>query len=85
MEALAEKLERLYPSTHYVNRLMTHSWGQKVVRFYDFGWKSDRGRGAGEVRVKENRNFDSAALHLSRGCRHIKKKAFSRYQINLNS
>ena len=35
MEALAEKLERLYPSTHYVNRLMTHSWGQKVVRVYD--------------------------------------------------
>ena len=35
MEALAEKLERLYPSTHYVNRLMPHSWGQKVSRFYD--------------------------------------------------
>lgn len=35
MEAFVEKLERLYPSTEYVNRLMTHSWGQKVVRFYD--------------------------------------------------
>lgn len=29
------KLERLYPSIRYVNRLMTHSWGQQVVRFYD--------------------------------------------------
>ena len=30
-----DKLDRLYPSVQYVNRLMTHSWGQKVVRFYD--------------------------------------------------
>ena len=35
IEAFAEKLERLYPSLQYVNRLMTHSWGQKVIRFYD--------------------------------------------------
>ena len=35
IEAFVEKLERLYPSVEYVNRLMTHSWGQKVVRFYD--------------------------------------------------
>ena len=27
-------LEKLYPDTKYVNRLMTHSWGQKVIRFY---------------------------------------------------
>ena len=24
-----------YPDTEYVNHLMTHSWGQRVVRFYD--------------------------------------------------
>ncbi len=30
-----EKLERLYPEIEYVNRLMTHSWGQQVIRFYD--------------------------------------------------
>ena len=30
-----QKLEELYPDTDYVNRLMTHSWGQRVVRFYD--------------------------------------------------
>ena len=30
-----ERLEKLYPQVQYVNRLMTHSWGQKVVRFYD--------------------------------------------------
>lgn len=35
LEGFVEKLERLYPSVQYVNRLMTHSWGQKVVRFYD--------------------------------------------------
>ena len=30
-----EKLERMYPDIEYVNRLMTHSWGQRVIRFYD--------------------------------------------------
>ena len=35
IEAFAKKLEKLYPSVKYVNRLMTHSWGQKVIRFYD--------------------------------------------------
>lgn len=35
IEAFAQKLENLYPSIKYVNRLMTHSWGQKVIRFYD--------------------------------------------------
>lgn len=35
IEGFIEKLEKLYPATKYVNRLMTHSWGQRVVRFYD--------------------------------------------------
>ena len=35
IEGFIKKLECLYPETRYVNRLMTHSWGQKVVRFYD--------------------------------------------------
>ena len=35
IEAFVEKLERLYPSIQYVNKLMEHSWGQKMVRFYD--------------------------------------------------
>ena len=35
IEVFVEKLERLYPSSEYVNRLMTHSWGQRVIRFYD--------------------------------------------------
>ncbi len=35
IEAFAKRLEKLYPETQYVNRLMTHSWGQKVLRFYD--------------------------------------------------
>ena len=35
IEAFVEKLERLYPSIEYVNRLMTHSCEQRVIRFYD--------------------------------------------------
>ena len=30
-----QKLKRLYPDIEFVNPLMTHSWGQQVVRFYD--------------------------------------------------
>lgn len=35
IEAFVEKLEKLYPEIQYVNKFMVHSWGQKVVRFYD--------------------------------------------------
>ena len=35
IESFVEKLEKIYPGVQYVNRLMMHSWGQKVVRFYD--------------------------------------------------
>ena len=35
LEGFIEKLEGYYPDVKYVNRLMTHSWGQKVIRFYD--------------------------------------------------
>lgn len=35
IEAFIEKLKKIYPEVQYVNRLMTHSWGQKVIRFYD--------------------------------------------------
>ena len=35
IEGFVKKLEALYPDVKYVNTLMTHSWGQKVVRFYD--------------------------------------------------
>ena len=35
IEAFVQKLETLYPKTKYVNRMMTHSWGQTTVRFYD--------------------------------------------------
>ena len=35
MEGFVKKLEEIYPEVRYVNPLMTHSWGQKVVRFYD--------------------------------------------------
>ena len=35
IEGFVQKLERLYPDIRYVNHLMTHSWGQKVIRFYD--------------------------------------------------
>jgi len=35
IEDFVKKLETRYPGTEYVNHLMTHSWGQRVVRFYD--------------------------------------------------
>ena len=35
IEAFVERLDRYTPPIQYVNRLMKHSWGQKVVRFYD--------------------------------------------------
>ncbi len=35
IEGFVERLEAYYPEVRYVNRLMTHSWGQKVERFYD--------------------------------------------------
>ena len=35
LKAFVEKLEHLYPSVSYVNKLITYSWGQQVVRFYD--------------------------------------------------
>ena len=31
IDAFVEKLEKLYPKTEYVNRLMTHSRGQPAV------------------------------------------------------
>lgn len=30
------RLEAYYPEVEYVNTKMTHSWGQTVVRFYDY-------------------------------------------------
>lgn len=33
--SFAEKLENYHEPVQYVNRLMEHSWGQKVLRFYD--------------------------------------------------
>ena len=35
IDSFVKKLETLYPDTEYVNHLMTHSWGQRVVRFYN--------------------------------------------------
>lgn len=35
IEGFVRKLEESDFEIEYVNKLMTHSWGQKVVRFYD--------------------------------------------------
>lgn len=35
LESFAEKLEAYDPPVTYVNQWMEHSWGQKVIRFYD--------------------------------------------------
>lgn len=35
LEGFVERLKSLYPETEFVNEMLTHSWGQTVVRFYD--------------------------------------------------
>jgi len=35
MEAFSKRLENYLDAIEYVNPLMTHSWGQQVIRFYD--------------------------------------------------
>ena len=35
IDGFVEKLHNHYPDIQYVNKLMQHSWGQKVIRFYD--------------------------------------------------
>ena len=35
IEGFIERLESHCPDVKYVNRLIAHSWGQKVIRFYD--------------------------------------------------
>lgn len=35
IEGFARKLETYIEPIHYVTPLMEHSWGQKVIRFYD--------------------------------------------------
>lgn len=35
IEAFAEKLEKLTPAVAYVNQMITHEGGKKVLRFYD--------------------------------------------------
>ncbi len=34
-DAFFEKLKMLYPETEFVSLPMLHSWGQRVMRFYD--------------------------------------------------
>lgn len=35
LEAFAKKLEESEYEIQYINRLMEHEWGQRVIRFYD--------------------------------------------------
>lgn len=35
LDAFIKKLEQYPEPIEYVNHLMTHSWGQRVIRFYD--------------------------------------------------
>ena len=35
LDLFLKKLRRQYPETEIVNPPMTHSWGQRVIRFYD--------------------------------------------------
>ena len=53
IEKFVQKLENLYPSIQYVNRLTTHSWGQKVVRFYRYERLLSVSRAGCEAQQKE--------------------------------
>lgn len=35
IEKFVDKLEHYSEPIEYVNKMITHSWGQKVIRFYD--------------------------------------------------
>lgn len=35
IDGFLARLDALYPETEFVNRRMTHTWGQTVTRFYD--------------------------------------------------
>ena len=35
LDRFAKKVEELYPSIQYINKLTTFEWGQKMLRFYD--------------------------------------------------
>lgn len=35
IESFAEKLQNYKEAIQYVNHLMEHPWGQKIIRFYD--------------------------------------------------
>ena len=35
LDTFYEKLKTFYPETEFANLPMTHTWGQRVVRFYD--------------------------------------------------
>lgn len=35
IESFVRRLETHYPDVVYVQRLTTHSWGQRILRFYD--------------------------------------------------
>ena len=94
IEEFVEKLERLYPDPEYVNRLMIHSWGQQVIRFYDldgnFLGTDDNGL-QGEAFFMESTDFEqgmdpSVARRLNRGFESLKSNAAKeRYEKHYNN
>ena len=54
IEGFIQKLEELYPDTVYVNRLMTHSWGQK----------SDRSRNTDGVNVQGDHDYPQSGTAM---------------------
>ncbi len=71
IEAFVQKLEKLYPSVQYVNKLMIHSWGQKVVRFYDLDGnliEPDRSGNTGVTRTRPH-TYDTKNIQGGSTCR----------------
>ena len=79
IEAFVQKLEKLYPSVQYVNRLMTDSWGQKVVRFYDLdGNLIEVGTPVepGPVPTHTIQKTSKEALHADKRYRYLQTELF---------
>ena len=64
IESFAKRLDAYQHPVQYVNRLMEHSWGQKVIRFYDpDGNLIEVGTPMGRHKEKYGRNQISKANH----------------------
>ena len=65
IEGFVERLERIYPEVRYVNRLMTHSWGQGFGMQLMERWERDM-KSDGYGMVMTSTQVDEQAQHFYR-------------------